>query len=258
MKKLTVPVVCLFLLLIVLIFYQKGFLGGKKSTTVALEASSAEWEVDGNTVTILLKDKHGEAVTSLGEVNNKKLHVVAVNQDFSFFYQDNVKYNGKGIFKVDVPFKKQEPYAFILYLHDDKKAQKVGNYKMNGWDEGKIKKDIDMNKRVNNLEVSLASGVMLTQSEVAFTFYFNEAGAKETKNKFHPLKEDEGMIYMLDEAAENIILAHPNEKSDEKPELSFNVMLPSPGMYVLYGVFDWNGKEHTIPYGIEVLKNKNK
>jgi hypothetical protein len=253
MKKLMIPVVCLFLLLIVLIFQQKGFLGGQKSTTMTLEASSAKWDVKGNTVTILLKDKHGQPVSSLGEVNNKKLHVVAVNQDFSFFHQDNVTYNGKGTFKVDIPFKKEEPYAFILYLHDEQKAYKIDHYKMDGWEKGKIKKDIDMSRQAKGLQVHVSSGVLQEYADAMITFTFQEKGKQGTKNKFHPLKEDKGMMYLVDEAAENIILAHPRE---EETSLSFNVRLPAKGMNMLYGVFEWDGQKHTMPFGVEVLENK--
>ncbi|GGE70054.1 hypothetical protein [Priestia taiwanensis] len=256
MKRLMVPVVCLFLLLIVLIFYQKGFIGGQKNTMRTLEATSAEWDVNGNTVTIRLKDKNGEAVTSLGEVDNKKLHVAAANQDFSFFYLNNVTYSGKGIFKVTIPFKKQEPHAFILYLHDEEKAYKIDNYKMDGWKEGTIKKDIAMTRDIDGLQVSLASDVLFEHSSVTLTFMFQEKGKKETKTKFHPLKEDEGMVYLVDAEMETIALAHPNEKTDESPELSFDVPLPNGGMYLLYSVFEWDGKEHELPYGVEVIKKK--
>lgn len=255
MKKIIFPFIFLFILCIILIYTQmdraNATMGESIQSSELLDDISVEWNIKNDKIQIQLLDKHNNPITKLEKIDRDKLKIVVINQDFTFFEHIPCDYEGDGIFEVNVNLNKKEAYTFFLFLEDDFKSYQLSDFQMDNWEKSTIPKDVLLNKKIDDLNAVLQFPPLFVNEKSGLTFQLN---GDSKKNKFNPLREQKGVLFVIDEEASSMELVYPSIQ--EKDKITFEVVFTKSGIYKLWGEFQWNGKKIVFPYVVQVQKRE--
>lgn len=253
MKK---SLLVLLILSIILIYFQldrtNETMGKSTLSSKLLDKSLVEWIVKKDKVSVQLLDEHNKPITKLEKIDQDKIKIVAINNNFDSFEHISSNYKGNGVFQGKYQHDKNDAYSFFLFVEDDATSYVLSTFQMDNWEKTEIPKDVLLNKTIKNVNAILHFPPLFEQEQSELVFQLD---GNKGKNKLNPFVEQIGVLYMIDEEATTMELIYPEVQSDEE-NITFKVLFSKAGIYKIWGEFQWNGRTVIFPYVVQVQKRE--
>lgn len=208
-------------------------------------------------VAIRFEDKEGKAIDKFDINHEKKLHLIVVSKDLSFFSHVHPQELGGGEF--DIPF--EFPAGGDYQLIADLIPTGLGSTTLKEWvkvegDEQApqpLKPQNDaLTTVVDGKEVTLTIDHLMAGMETNLTFTLKDEKTKEPITNLQPYLGAVGHVVIIDEKVEQYLHVHPMEEKSTGPEAKFMTEFPSKGIYKIWGQFQQDGKVFTVPFVVDV------
>lgn len=199
----------------------------------------------GSLLQIAVNDKEGNPVTEF-EINHEKLmHLIVVSHDLSDYYHFHPTSldNGEFELEIDLPEGSYKAFTDIKPVGYSYLAEpiplKVGNEGDHG--HANLVPETNFTKTIENVTVTMDPTTFVVGAPI--TLHFMIDGAKP-----EPYLGALGHVVILDESATNYVHVHPLSDKETKFETQFE----EPGLYKIWGEFQFNGVVYVYPFVIEV------
>ncbi|WP_090115996.1 hypothetical protein [Cohnella sp. OV330] len=225
----------------------------KAAFTFGAQAAKAS---ESSNLTIRIADAKGKAVNEFEFNHEKKMHLIAVSKDLSYFSHIHPEYEGDGAFTIGTSF----PYGGAYKLFADFVPQAGSNTVLGEWvnveGESKtpeaIRADTSLMKTVDGKEVELALSSAKANEEVMLTFNIVDAKSKEGIGNLEPYLGAVGHVVILSADAEQYLHVHPMDEAATGPKAEFMTTFPKQGVYKIWGQFQHQGKVFTVPFVVNI------
>jgi len=206
-------------------------------------------------IQIVTTDRDGNPVSRFKISHEKRIHLIIVNRDLSFFAHIHPEYEGQGIFKVRTTFPDGGKYKWIVdFVTEDDAAVNLGDWvEVNGAPAGhrKLVPDSERVREVNGREFELSLSSDLAQSDTLLTYTVRDAHTKKGIDDLEPYLGAAGHVVILSADAEQYLHVHPVDEGATGPAAEFKTMFPHPGIYKIWGQFQHKGEVLTVPFVVE-------
>lgn len=251
MKKLTLGI---FVLSIILVYFQidrtSETIGNSTQTGKLLDNSLVEWTIKNGKISVQLLNEQSKPITKLEKIDQEKIKIIVINNNFDTFEHISSTYKGNGVFEGKFQHNKDDSYSFFLFIEDDDTSYVLSSFQMDSWEKSEIPKDVLLNKTVKNVNAVLHFPPLFVNEQSELVFQLESI---KGKNKLNPFVEQMGVLYMINEEATSMELIYPEKQIDEE-NIRFQVIFSNAGIYKIWGEFQWNGQTVTFPYVVQVQK----
>lgn len=208
-------------------------------------------------ITISVQKNDGAPIEEFEIIHEKKLHLIVVSKDLSFFNHIHPEYQGKGVFTIDTQFPAGGDYKLIAdYIPKGGTGVTAGTWaKVAGGaaDQQAIAPDQKMTKVVDGKEVALSfDGDLRAGKELMMTFNIKDAATKQPITTLQPYLGAIGHVVILSADAEQYLHVHPGDENAKGPDAIFHTQFPAPGIYKIWGQFQHQGSVFTVPFVVNV------
>lgn len=208
------------------------------------------------TLTIKLTDKAGKPIDKLDTVHEKKLHLIVVSKDLSFFNHIHPEYKGNGEFAITTQFPAAGDYKAIA----DFTPTGMGAVNKSQWIAVQGSAPAPQPVRPETVWKTEAGGKTATLSfdqlkagkELTLTFNIKDAQTGKPVTDLQPYLGAVGHVVILSQDAENYLHVHPADEKATGPDAKFMTTFPHPGVYKIWGQFQHGGAVFTVPFVVEV------
>jgi hypothetical protein len=269
MKRLTL--VLLIIALVILTACSKktnhdgmdhGSHAGMESPTK--DSTSAVWKLStekpkpntDTTMTIQIQDNKGKPIDKFDINHEKKMHLIVVSKDLSFFNHIHPEYKGKGEFDVTTQFPDSGDYKlFADYVPAGNSATSQSKWVSV---EGtapvptEIVPETNFVKTVNDIVVTLSFDHLMADMELNLKFNMVDAKTKKPVIDLQPYLGAVGHVVIISADAEQYIHVHPTDEKAKGPDAKFMTKFPKSGVYKIWGQFQRNGKTFIVPFVVNV------
>jgi hypothetical protein len=198
----------------------------------------------------------GKPIESFDISHEKKMHLIVVSKDLSYFDHLHPEYTNQGKFEIGTSFPKDGEYKLIADFIPAGGQQKTETHWVRaGTDEGTqlpVIPDNNLTQIVEGKEVTLRFDKLQAGTEVQMTFTLKDAKTQTPITTLEPYLGAAGHVVMLSENAEQYIHNHPIDEKATGPEASFSTSFPKGGVYKIWGQFQHEGKVFVVPFVVKV------
>jgi uncharacterized lipoprotein YehR (DUF1307 family) len=240
--------------------------GGEHGEASAIEPKdvSAVWTFDEETpmagkeigLNIQIQNNGNKPIENFDISHEKKLHLIVVSKDFSYFNHIHPVYNGKGSFDIRTQFPSGGEYKlFADFIPTGGSAMTKSEWVKIEGEKAKqeiIEPDSNMTKSVGGKEVTLSFDKFQAGEEVILNFMIKDDKTKEPINNLEQYLGAVGHVVILDEDAEQYLHVHPMEEKATGPDAKFATIFPQSGFYKIWGQFQHAGQVFTVPYVVQI------
>ncbi|MFB6366047.1 hypothetical protein ACFCP7_18600 [Paenibacillus elgii] len=207
-------------------------------------------------LTIQITDKNNKPVENFDITHEKKLHLIVVSKDLSFFNHIHPDYKGGGRFDITTQFPGGGDYKLIA----DFVPTGQGAVTQTSWISvqgnapaaAAIEPESTLVKTVDGKEVTLAIDHLIAGMDANLTFTIRDAASKQPVTNLQPYLGAVGHVVILSDDAEQYLHVHPMEEKVSGPDAKFMTKFPKSGIYKLWGQFQHEGKVFTVPFVVKV------
>lgn len=207
-------------------------------------------------VTIQIQDKDGKPIEEFDIKHEKKMHLIVVSKDLSFFNHIHPEEKGDGQFAVTTQF----PAAGEYELISDFAPTGMEAMTRKQWItvEGDapapqpIEPDANLTTIVDGKEVSLTVEPLESNKEAHLTFTIKDAATGNPIDDLQPYLGAVGHVVILDDTAEQYLHVHPMDERSSGPDAMFMATFPHSGTYKIWGQFQREDKVFTVPFVVKV------
>lgn len=207
-------------------------------------------------IKIDIQDNQGKAIENYDINHEKKMHIIVVSKDLSFFNHIHPEYKGNGEFKVTTQFPVGGEYKIIA----DFIPTGRGNMTKTQWItvQGEALKPIaiepetSLTKTVDGKEITLSFDHMMSGMDINMTFNIKDAKTKEPIHNLQPYLGAVGHVVILSADTEMYLHVHPTEEKATGPDAKFMTSFSKSGIYKIWGQFQQNGKVFVVPFVVKV------
>ncbi|OAB33085.1 hypothetical protein [Paenibacillus macquariensis] len=230
----------------------------KKLETNAVWKWSEETPKSGeNTlITVQIQDTDGKAIEEFDINHEKKLHLIAVSKDLSYFDHIHPEYKGNGQFEITTSFPSGGDYKlFADYIPTGGSATTKSEWiKVEGLaaEQVPIKPSDEHSVIVDGVEITLENNHPEAGKEIELNFKLSDAKSQDPITDLEPYLGAVGHVVILSEDTEQYLHVHPMEEKAKGPDAKFMTTFPNTGVYKIWGQFQRNGKTFISPFVVEV------
>ncbi|WP_409343266.1 hypothetical protein [Paenibacillus sp. MBLB4367] len=207
-------------------------------------------------LSVEIQDTAGKPLQNFDINHEKKLHLIAVSKDLSYFSHLHPEYKGNGQFDVTTQFPAGGEYKlFADFIPTGGSAMTKSEWIKVDGDAAKqipVQPDSQLTKSVDGKEVTLATGKLQASKEATLTFTVKDDKTKAPINNLEQYLGAVGHVVILTEDAEQYLHVHPMEEKATGPDAKFMTTFPKSGVYKIWAQFQHNGKVFTVPYVVKV------
>ncbi|MEW9668059.1 hypothetical protein [Ammoniphilus sp. 3BR4] len=236
--------------------------GGHDSTNTSqvqvvwnLSKQSPESKKDEE-ISIQVQDNTGKPIEEFEISHEKKMHLIVVNKDLSFFNHIHPEYAEKGVFKITTQFPAGGDYKLIAdFIPKGAEAKTESQWIKVAGDTPSpkpLEPEKNLTKTVEGKEVTLSFDNLQAGKEVAMTFTIKDAATKEPITNLQPYLGAIGHVVILSADAEKYIHNHPLEERATGPDAKFETSFPTGGIYKIWGQFQHENKLFVVPFVVQV------
>ncbi|RED66274.1 hypothetical protein [Cohnella lupini] len=238
--------------------------GDTSSSAAAEVTTSAEWKLsvpkpnvaEDTEVTILIRDAKGQPVNEFENNHEKKMHLIVVSKDLSYFNHIHPAYKGGGAFSVTTRFPAAGEYKLIAdYIpgggsstSQTKRVEVQGKV----GEQTQILPDSSLTRIVDGVEATLSLDHLMAGMETGLTFTFADAGSNKPIEDLQPYLGAVGHVVILSEDTELYLHVHPTDEDAKGPEARFMTSFPKSGIYKIWGQFKRNDRTFIVPFVVKV------
>lgn len=208
------------------------------------------------TVTIQIQDSGGKPINDFDLNHEKKMHLIAVSKDLSYYKHLHPEYKGKGLFTVSTQFPSGGDYRLFADFLPTGKEKTVKSYTLTVQGDpappAAIEPEGNLTKTVDGNEVTLTIDHLMAGMELNLTYAFKDAASKTPIKDLQPYLGAVGHVVILDANADQYLHVHPTDEKLAGPEAKFMTTFPKSGVYKIWGEFQRNGKVFTVPFVVKV------
>ncbi|MED1201923.1 hypothetical protein [Heyndrickxia acidicola] len=233
---------------------------------VSGDDTESTWNVPKNphanqnvTISIQIEDKHGKLIKKFDTVNTKKMHLIVVNKDLSYFAHIHPVLHSDGTFTITTSFPEGGDYKLIAemtpsgfpdysieshWIHVQGKTPK----------QHPIAADNVTNKTINGIKVSISfDQTVKAKKNVNMVFTMHDANTNKPIHTLKPYLGAMGHATAIDKDNKIFLHIHPLYATGNGPGVTFMTYFPQKGIYKVWGQFNVNGKLVTAPFIVKVL-----
>jgi len=207
-------------------------------------------------VGIQITDSSEKAVESFEVSHEKKMHLIVVSKDLSYFNHIHPDYRSKGLFDITTQFPAGGQYKlFADFVPSGKSSTTKSQWITVQGDPAKpepIQPDANMTKTVDGKEITLAYEPLKAGKEATLTFTIKDAATKKPITNLQQYLGAVGHVVILSDDAEQYLHVHPMEEKATGPDAKFMTTFPKSGIYKIWGQFQHEGKVVTVPFVVKV------
>ncbi|CAG7657029.1 hypothetical protein ACFQI7_34750 [Paenibacillus allorhizosphaerae] len=207
-------------------------------------------------VSIQIAGKDNKPIESLDVSHEKKLHLIVVSKDLSYFNHIHPEDKGKGAFQISTQF----PAGGEYKLFADFVPTGMGSMTKSQWitvqgDAAKavaLEPEANLTKTVDGKEVTLTFDKLQAGKAVNMTFNIKDAASKKPITNLQPYLGAVGHVVVLSADASQYLHVHPTDEKAAGPDAKFMTTFPASGIYKIWGQFQHEGKVFTVPFVVKV------
>lgn len=207
-------------------------------------------------MTIQILDKDGKTVDDFELNHEKKMHLILVSQDLSYYKHIHPTYQGKGLFTIRTALPAGGNYKLFADFKPSGQAQIVKSHEIKAGGEAAptiaLQPDSKLTATVNGIEISLAADHLMAGMDLDLTYTFKDAATKAPITNLQPYLGAVGHVVILDEKADQYLHVHPVDEKSSGPEAKFKTSFPKSGIYKIWGEFQRDGQVITVPFVVKV------
>ncbi len=236
--------------------------GGHESTnTPQVQAlwnlSSQKPEPNKDTdIAIQIQDNTGKPIENFEISHEKKMHLIVVSKDLSFFNHIHPEYKEKGKFEITTQFPTGGDYKLISdFIPAGGSAKTESQWITVKGDipkQSPLQPETKLTKVVEGTHVTLSIDQLQAGKEITMTFNFRDAKSGQPVTNLQPYLGAAGHVVILSANAEKYIHNHPLEEKATGPDAKFGTSFPTSGVYKLWGQFQREGKVFVVPFVVNV------
>ncbi|MCD9020906.1 hypothetical protein [Cohnella silvisoli] len=207
-------------------------------------------------ITIQIKDKDGNAINKFDINHEKKLHLIVVSKDLSYFNHIHPEYKDDGTFEITTKFPNSGDYKLIAdYIPTGGSATSQSKWvKVEGTVPAlaEITPEESLVKTINDIEVTLTFDHLMADMDLNLTFNMVDAKTKEPITDLQPYLGAVGHVVILSADAEQYLHVHPTKEDAKGPNAQFMTKFPQSGVYKIWGQFQRNDETFIVPFVVKV------
>ncbi|WP_028552364.1 hypothetical protein [Paenibacillus sp. UNC451MF] len=205
---------------------------------------------------IQITDNSNKVIENFDLSHEKKMHLIVVSKDLSYFNHIHPDYKGNGLFDITTQFPAGGQYKlFADFVPTGKSSTTKSQWitvQGNAAKPVAIQPDTNMTKVVDGKEITLAYDPLKSGKETTLTFTIKDAATKKPMTNLQQYLGAVGHVVILSDDAEQYLHVHPMEEKATGPDAKFMTTFPKSGVYKIWGQFQHEGKVFTVPYVVKV------
>lgn len=210
------------------------------------------------TISILIKDKHNKPVKEFETVSTKKMHLVVVSKDLSYFAHIHPTFKGNGRFEVTTKFPASGDYKLIAemtpvgasdYSIEDHWVNVQGTPPASV----PIEPDTTLSKVIDGTKVTLSfDEKLVARKNIDMNFTLYDATSNKPIKNLKSYLGTVGHAVAIDKDVKQFMHIHPLYPKGKGPKVVFMTYFPTKGIYKVWAQFNVNGHIVTLPFVINV------
>jgi hypothetical protein len=229
----------------------------EKSAKVTYSFKEGKAQANQNTtIQIQLQDQTGKPIEKLDISHEKKIHLIAVSKDLSYFSHIHPEMKGKGLFEVQTKFPAGGEYKlFSDFVPTGGSATTKSEWvKVEGKPNSTvpIQPDSKFKKVVDGKEITLSIDQLQAGKEAMLNFTIKDDKTKKPVTNLQQYLGAVGHVVILTEDAKEYLHVHPMEEKATGPDAKFMSTFPKSGIYKIWGQFKHENKVITVPFVVNI------
>ncbi|WP_342351872.1 hypothetical protein [Paenibacillus xylanexedens] len=208
-------------------------------------------------LTIQITDADGNPVNEFEMGHEKRMHLIVVSKDLSYFNHIHPDYKGDGKFAIETSFPAGGEYKILADFVPKGGASTTLSEWVNVGGQEKAQKpvqaDSNLVKEVDGKKIELSLSTKKANNDVNLTFNIMDASTNEGINNLEQYLGAVGHVVILSEDAEQYLHVHPTEEKATGPKAEFMTSFPHSGIYKIWGQFQHDGEVFTVPFVVDVM-----
>jgi hypothetical protein len=207
-------------------------------------------------ITIKIKDKDGKPIQDFDINHEKKMHLIVVSKDLSFFEHIHPDFNGNGVFAVKTKFPNGGDYKLYADFMPSAGKQTVENHTItvqgNQPQPSPLQPDMNLTKVIDGKEVTLSFDHIMANMDLNMKYTFKDEKTKQPITNLQPYLGAIGHVVIISEDLGQYLHVHPMDEKGSGPDAKFMTNFPKNGIYKIWGQFQQDGKVFTFPFTVKV------
>jgi len=206
-------------------------------------------------IDLQLSDAEGEPLQKFEDTHERKLHLIIVSEDLSYFDHVHPEYAGEGLFRHYIVLPAGGKYKLFADFQPAGYAHSTVSTSLQVGGEGQLERIIADQKRIKTtdkavVELAVSSLEAGGESELVFTFRHPKTGA--LLKDLQPYLGAIGHVVIISEDLEQYLHVHPASERGSGPEAKFATSFPAEGLYRIWGQFQRQGETFIVPFTVNV------
>jgi hypothetical protein len=209
-------------------------------------------------ISVIIKDQKNKPIKKFETVSTKKMHLVVVSKDLSYFAHIHPAFMGNGRFEITTTFPAGGDYKLIAEMT----PVGASDYSIeNDWVSVKgsltkstpITPDKNLTKVINGIKINISfDGKPKAKKNIEMTYSLFDAKSNKPINNLKPYLGTVGHAVAIDKDVKQFMHIHPMYPKGKGPYVVFMTYFPTKGIYKVWGQFNVNGHILTVPFVIKV------
>ncbi|ANE45454.1 hypothetical protein SY83_02970 [Paenibacillus swuensis] len=208
------------------------------------------------TLTIELRDHEEKAIEQFDINHEKKMHLIVVSEDLSYFDHIHPEYKEAGTFEVTTKLPAAGKYKVIA----DFIPTGMGSMTQTEWitvageapQQKAMEPESELTKVVNGKEIALNIDHLMAGMDANLSFHIRRADDQTPVSDLEPYLGAVGHVVILSADTEQYLHVHPTDERATGPEANFATSFPKSGVYKIWGQFQHQGEVFVVPFVVEV------
>lgn len=238
--------------------------GDSGKTGTAAAKAQAQWKLSSDkpeakqqtTLSLQIKDQNGKPIEQFDISHEKKMHLIVVSKDLSYFDHIHPEYKGNGTFEVTTAFPAGGEYKLVA----DFIPTGIGAMTQTHWVQvqgaaapsATIQPDTNKTKLVDGKAVTFTTDKLAAGKETVLNFHMEEADSRKPITNLQPYLGAVGHVVIMSADTEQYLHVHPMDEKAAGPDAKFMTTFPKPGTYKIWGQFQRDGKLFIASYVVQV------
>lgn len=211
-----------------------------------------------STLTIKVRGHDTPYIEDFDVIHEKKMHLIVVSKDLSYFAHLHPTYAGKGKFTVALNVPQAGAYTMFADFKPTGSAQVAERYVMTAVGTAPVAKplvaDNTIVKEMAGKNVALAIDTLQTGKEATLKFSFKDMLTGKPIKDLEQYLGAIGHVVIISEDTQKYLHVHPADDSEKGPTATFMTTFDQPGLYKAWGQFQHNGEVFTVPFTLQITK----
>lgn len=207
-------------------------------------------------LTIQITNADGNPVIDFERAHEKRMHLIVVSKDLSYFNHIHPEYRGDRKFEIETSFPAGGEYKIIAdFVPKGGASTTLSEWVSVGGQEKAqkpVQADFNLVKEVDDKKIELSLSSTKANEDVTLVFNIMDVTTNEGINNLDQYLGAVGHVVILSKNTEQYLHVHPTDEKATGPKAEFMTSFPHSGIYKIWGQFQHDGQVFTVPFVVEV------